>query len=318
MSACTNASEENRRQPAALSAVPALLALLLLVIGASAALSSKEVLRGRQAALASTAAKEVPLYLPSVRHVKLVTLGFDHFVSDILWFDTLNYFGAHYAGDKDYRWLGHMCELVTDLDQQARHVYESCATLLAWVAREPLKSTDLLTKAIAAQPAYWRLRYLRAFNYWYFLNRTDLAEADLKSASTLDGAPPFLASLATRLIVSREDPNAAIAFLEDIIRNTSDATAKKALQGKLRRAKISRDIRMLEGKIAQYETAYSAKVEHLSQLVDAGLLKKIPLDPYKSEYILDQQTGEIKTKSGRKGLEFFSKTYESGLAKSIE
>jgi hypothetical protein len=293
-------------------------ALLLIIVGACGLSWSKTALRTKQLVLADISAKRAPLYLPSVRYVKLVTLGFNHFFSNILWFNTLNYFGAHYDSDKDYRWLGHMCELVTDLDNQARHVYESCATLLSWVAKEPQKSTQLLTKAIEVQPQYWRLRYLRGFNYWYFLGRTDLAEVDLRTASALEGAPSFLASLASRLIVSREDPNTAIAFLQDIIRNTNDKTAKKALKGKLRRAKISRDIKFLEGKIAQYETDHPQKVEHLNQLIEAGLLEKIPLDPYGSDYFFDQQTGEIKSKSGKRGLEFFGKTAESGLAKGIE
>lgn len=292
--------------------------MIIIVVGTVCLNWSRAELRSKKLTHSWNQEAAPPLYLPSVRHVKLVTLGFDHFFGDILWFSTINYFGKHFEQDKDYRWLGHMCELVTSLDPKARHVYEFCATMLSWVSWEAEKSTALLSKAIKAEPSYWRYWYLRGFNYWYFLNRRDLAEKDLTVAATLPGAPPFLASLASRLMVSKDEVTAAISFLKDLIANTQDENARKALEEKLKEAYISRDIRILRGMIAQYENDYGRKATSLKQLVEAKMLKAMPLDPFGAPYFIDQQSGAIKTRSGKKGLEFFGKTSDTGVARHLK
>ena len=250
-----------------------------------------------------------------MRYVKLITLGYDQFASDILWFNTLNYFGKQFEGNKDLHWFGHMCELVSSLDEKARHVYEFCATLLSWVAKEPQKSAELLSKAISAEPDYWRYRYLRGFNYWYFLDRRDLAQKDLSYAAKLKDAPPFLASLASRLMASDDHPRTAIAFLKDLIENTNDRHAKQALKEKLKLAQISYDLHILREKAAEYQAKYGAAPKSFSELVEAKMLRGIPLDPYGRAYRIDRESGEIRSKSGEQGLEFFGKTAKTGLAR---
>ena len=84
---------------------------------------------------------------------------------------------------------------------------------------------------------YWRFYYLRGFTYWYFLERNDLASKDLTYASKLPDAPPFIASIASRLLAAENDPRIAIAFLHDLVKETKDPTARKALSKKLRRLK---------------------------------------------------------------------------------
>ena len=119
---------------------------------------------------------EEPLYLPDARYIRLITLGFDNFVSDILWFQTVNYFGKQYLGGKDYRWLDSMCTLVTTLNANAMHVYDFCGTLLAWMAKDATASNRILTRGIESHPNHWRFRYLRGFNKWYFFERQGFSE----------------------------------------------------------------------------------------------------------------------------------------------
>ncbi|MCB0322052.1 MAG: hypothetical protein KDD69_00725 [Bdellovibrionales bacterium] len=289
-------------------------ALALLIAGTGSMYWSRAALRTDQSARETTASHEAPLYLPDVQYVKLITLGFDRFAADILWFNTLNYFGKHFAGDKDFRWLGHMCDLVTSLDPDAEHVYEFCATLLSWVAKDHETSTRILGKAIATRPEYWRYRYLRGFNYWYFMERFDLAERDFSKAAKLPDAPAFLASLASRLMADRDNPETAIRFLQDLLEHTQDESAKKALRAKLRQAHISRELRVLEEKVKQFTDQTGTRPTRIEQLVEHKLLPGIPLDPYKKPYFIDPATGAIRTSSGKRGLSFFGKTADTGLA----
>jgi len=241
--------------------------------------------------------------------------GLDTFASRILWFNTVNYFGKQYLAGKDYRWLYSMCKLVTRLNENAKHVFEFCRTLLSWMAKEPVRSNEILTEAIEAHPSSWRFRYLRGFNYWYFLYRPDLAKEDFKIASKLPNAPKMLSSPAARLMVSQADPQTAVNFLEDLIQNTEDPNVKEALGEKRKQALISRDKKILEKAVAVFEKRYHRRPEPLSELVEKGVLNRIPREPFGGSYLMDPQTGEIKTSSGKKGLEFIARTSKTGVFK---
>lgn len=255
-----------------------------------------------------------PLYLPKAKYVKLVTLGYNRFASDILWFRTMSYFGHQFQKRASMNWLGEMCRLVTDLNVRAEHVYEFCGTLLSWVAHDAETSNEILTQAIAAYPNRWRFYYLRGFNFWYFLQNDSRAKEDFVAASKFPEAPPFVASLASRLLAAKEDPDVAITFLEELIKTTSNTAARKALTHRLKLAIIAKNTKMLEAAANKFRAEHSEPLVDINQLVGAGLVKSLPKDPFGGEYILDPATAAITTTSKRKGLAFGGRTAKTGLA----
>ena len=72
------------------------------------------------------------LYLPNKEAVEVVSFGYKHFAADLIWFNTINYFGKHYREDKKFTWLKHMCDLTTNLNPNAKHFYEFCGLMLSW------------------------------------------------------------------------------------------------------------------------------------------------------------------------------------------
>jgi tetratricopeptide (TPR) repeat protein len=255
--------------------------------------------------------ERTPLYLPSAEYIKFVTLGFDNFFSDVLWFNTINYFGKQLKGSRDYRWLNQMCDLVTELDPKKKYAFEFCSTMLSWETKDFEASNKILDRGIENNPDYWRLWYLRGFNYWYFFDDRQKAIRDMTRASKCPESPPFVATLAASLIADSEDIKNSIRFLEDMIRNSSDENAKNALIERLNRAYISRDIKYIEEKIREYETAHDEKITDLMKLVSLGV--KIPLDPYGGTYYIDKETGEIKTTSKKEGLKFKGRNKDTGI-----
>ena len=177
-----------------------------------------------------------PIYLPSAEYVKLVTLGFDNAVSDVLWFNTLNYVGKEFKSGKDYKWLYSMCNLVTKLNPKNKHPYEFCATLISWLAKKPRQSNQILTRAIETYPNNWRFYYLRGFNWWYFIENQEKAQRDFLTASKIKDAPVFLSSLSSRLISKNKSPEDAVKFLQSMIENSSDPIAVEALTDKFKQS----------------------------------------------------------------------------------
>lgn len=246
-----------------------------------------------------------PSLLPKLSAVRLVTFGYDRFASDILWFLTVNYFGKSYRERGDFRWLKHYCSLTTTLAPHALDRIEFCATLLAWMARDPAGSSTLLQHGIEKNPDDWRLRYLLSFNHWYFTGDAKGGAEELKQAASLPGAPESLAGIAAKLLASADDPNLAVQYLEETLSRTESSAARSALSIRLRQALLSRDLFQLRQYVTQYENRFAHLPKDLDDLVTAGFLEELPTEPFGGAYTLDPQTGEVRSTSGKKGLSRF-------------
>ncbi len=292
------------------------ISLSLLVILSLLAVKTRGDLR--EFALSGPGTAESPLYLPKASQVRLLTLGFNNLAADIGWFHTVNYFGKELQHTRDYRWLYEMCDLITSLDPKAEHYYEFCSTLLSWIAKNPEESNTILTKGIKANPELWRPRYLRGFNYWYFLEQNDLARQDLQAASLLPNAPTFLASLASRMMVQKNELENAIAFLKDLIQTSKSDSAKRALSDKLKRAYISKNQRTLTHAVAVYRERFGRSPASIGALVADGILQQIPDDGFGGTFVYDPETAEVRNTSGERGLEFKGMTAKTGAFKALE
>lgn len=254
------------------------------------------------------------VYLPAVDKVKLVTLGFNNFVSDIFWFQTLNYFGKEFTSSRDFRWLKTRCDLVTRLDPSKKHAFEFCGSMLSWIAGSPGDGITTLTLAAVHHPEEWRFLYLRGFLYWYFLENNQKAQKDMELAAKKPKAPLFLATLASRLGVASSNPQEAISFLEGLINQSSDPKARLALTEKLHLAVVARDLSILNHFIKQSASgADSCSEVSFARMLEKHLLKSIPLDPFGDAYLIDKTSCTAYSKSAGKGLEFHGKTARTGL-----
>lgn len=170
-------------------------------------------------------------YLPNGENLKALSFGYRNTLADLLWFNAINYFGKHYRGDKNLKWLYHMCDLVATLDPKAHHVYEFCGTMLAWENASPEQAMKILTTGVNNLPNSWYLKYLRGFTALYFLKELEVAREDFISAAKIDGCPPFVARLAASTLSELEDPMIAVGFLDEMIARADDS-AKKSLLDK--------------------------------------------------------------------------------------
>jgi len=172
---------------------------------------------------------EEVLYLPSGKGLNFLSFGYKNSLSNLLWFNTVNYFGKHYRGDRSYEWLGHMCGLVTDLNPQAHHVYEFCSLMLAWEAGAHEEGIALLGKGIERNPDYWRNYYLRGMLKMLFSDQSESIILDFSTAARLPDAPYFLASIAGKKMAELQNTETASEFLINIIENSDSDIVREAL-----------------------------------------------------------------------------------------
>lgn len=182
---------------------------------------------------------EGALYLPKKTALKGISFNYKNVVAHTLWFNTVNYFGKHYKGDKEYRWLNKMCELTSSMNPAMEHVFEFCALMLSWEAKQPKEADVILKSFHEKHPQKWRPLYLRAMNSIIFLNDTKKAREYLVKATRLDNSPAFLARLLSMEIARLENEQTAIAFLKSMLAKASDANQRKSLKAKIKKLKKS-------------------------------------------------------------------------------
>jgi tetratricopeptide (TPR) repeat protein len=249
-----------------------------------------------------TAAMKEVLYLPDGTALEVLSFGYKNALANTLWFNTVSYFGKHYKSDKDYKWLEHMCDLITDLNPRAEHVFSFCSTMLSWEVNHPQPAYDILTKAIKTRPDYWRYYYLRGFVSWYFLEDVESAREDFTHGAELPDAPAFLARLAASKM-SLSDPQAAIRFLTKLIETTEDPNQRASLEDKLRQTQFQLQYDSIEEKIAEYSRTFGTAPSALKELMAKGLLpnkQNAITDPYGGRFFIERETNTLKTTSGRK------------------
>jgi hypothetical protein len=205
-------------------------------------LESERRLQQEQFSLEHLSDQAEVLYLPSGEALDVLSFGYKNIVSNIVWFSTINYFGKHYRGDKDYRWLYHRCSIVLALDRKAIPIYEFCSTMLAWEQNSPVQSIKILDSAIENFPRYWKFYYLRGFTYMFFLKDNVRATEDLIKAAKLPGVHPVIASLAAKKLTEQEfnqkdSKERAREVLKSVLSTTSDPLVQEAIEKRLEKLK---------------------------------------------------------------------------------
>jgi hypothetical protein len=254
------------------------------------------------------------VYLPDAQQLRPLALGYDNVLADLVWFRTIDYFGAHYTGDRAYTWLEAMCDLVTDLDPRAKHVYRFAALILPWEAHDPDAAIRLLEKGTRALPTSWALYYHLGVIEYLFKADYQAAAARLTRAAQQPDAPPFVARFAAILQTQRQGPQTTIAMLEQMRDQATSKATREVIERSLRDAQAAGDIRTLDETVATYRDRTGRLPTSLDELVTAGLLRTVPPDRYGGTYRIDPTTGAVRSSTGRTPLEL----HTSPLARRLQ
>ena len=235
--------------------------------------------------------------LPS-RFTGPMSLEFKGLVSDFLLFKFMTFIGGRVTelndfDDQHWTYVTETLETITDLDPYFWDAYLFAETFLTWDAAKYEAANKLLLKARKYRTDDYRVPYYLGFNYYYFLKDNVNGAKYLMEASKLPGSPYYLASLAARLSAYASRHRIAIVFLKEMIKETKDERAIKEFKLRIKTLEI---LDMLEQKVMEYQEIYKKMPSSLTELETAGLIDKIPEDPYGGEFILMEE-GRVYTTS---------------------
>lgn len=229
---------------------------------------------------------------------RLLTLEYPGMVADLLFLKTISFMGLKIGEHgqptrEEWQRIYEMLQLITELDPRFWDPYLFGEMMLPWQAGMFDEATVLLEKAIKHRPDDYRPYYFLGFNAFYFQKKPGVAAQYLRKAAQYPDAPSYIKGLAGRFSLYGNQTALGIGFLSDLLQNTSDPRIRAYLGKRLEALKR---IFFLEQKVAAYKEKYGTMPASLKDLIDVGLLTKIPRDPYGGQFVL-LKNGRVYTTS---------------------
>jgi tetratricopeptide (TPR) repeat protein len=261
-----------------------------------------------------TAPLQEMLYISSPKLLKRLCLGYDGLLADIYWTRTVQYFGGtHSRGGGTYKLLWPLLNITTKLDPHLVPAYEFGETFLVAKppqgAGDPEKAVELARSGIQNNPDDWRMYYDLAFVYYDQKDYRDAAEAFLRG-SQLPQTHPFLKIMAAQMAQHGGDLSTARMMWSATLQTGQDALIRANAAAHLRAIQVDEDVTALEPLVEKYRDRTGHYPSAFSELVSAGLIKSIPIDPIGHPYTLE--TGGRVIVSVPDDLPFLDKGVPSG------
>ncbi len=161
--------------------------------------------------------EEELLYYPSGFAVRQAALGYETAAADIAWLRGIQYYGEHRLNDQKYDLIGHVMDIVTQLDPAFQEPYVFGAFVMAQEQHQPERGLELLERGIRANPTNWRLAFEAGF--LHYVCRHDYASAArfFTWASRMPGHDPFVDRFAAFANERAGDTGVAILLWKQVL-----------------------------------------------------------------------------------------------------
>jgi len=229
------------------------------------------------------------LYITSPKVLKRLSLGYDGLLADVYWTRAVQYFGSkHYAGARRYDLLAPLLEITTALDPHLIVAYEFGANFLSpeppYGAGMPQRAIDLANFGIRHNPNEWRLYYDLGFIYYIDLKDYAKAADAFARGSQVPNAHSFLKVLAALMAEHAGELETARMLWTTTYQTSRDPNVRANAAAHLRALQVDEDVTNLETLLSHYREKTSHWPEGFSDLVAAGMLPGIPVDPLGHTY----------------------------------
>ncbi len=239
------------------------------------------------------------LYVRSPAALDRLVLGFDALAADVYWIRAIQ----HYGGDRldtsgrvrKYQLLYPLLDIATSLDPYFNIAYRFGAIFLSEAypggAGRPDLAVTLLRKGIAAQPGKWEYYHDIAFvNYWQ-LHDTQAAAEWFRRAAQQPNAPNWLMPVAAAMLTQGADRTSARFIWRQMLAADQEWLRNRAQRG-LQQIDALDQIDQLE-QIVNSVPHRAGEPYSWQEVIRAGRLRGIPLDPSRTPYVIDPGTGRV-------------------------
>lgn len=232
------------------------------------------------------------LLLQSGPLLKKLSLGYDSLLADIYWTRAVQYYGGVVAAHgKNLDLLWPLLDITTTLDPHLIVAYRFGAVFLSEAPPRGLGRADLAVQLVkrgaAANPQEWRLDTDMGFLYYWFLHDYAGATSAYLTAAKIPNSPYWVPIMAARMSEGGDQLGTSQLLWSQIYQTADNPTIKSQALRHLKGLKALQ----VEGEIDQITAEYQKRLGHppasMKDLLDAGMIKRLPLDPDGYPYRLD-------------------------------
>jgi len=239
----------------------------------------------------SGATLEEVLYISSPKLLKRLSLGYSGLLADIYWTRAVQYFGSkHHVGAERYDLLAPLLEITTGLDPHLTVAYEYGSSFLAARppngAGMPQRAVQLEEFGIRNNRDDWKLYYELGFIYYMELKDYKAAAEAFARGSRIPNAHPWLKLLAARMAERAGDVRTAQMMWATTFNSTTDKSIRANAAAHLRALQVDDDVTNLETLVERYRQQTGHLPGSFSDLISAGFLRGVPVDPLGRPYKL--------------------------------
>ncbi|HVO79452.1 MAG TPA: hypothetical protein VMT28_01905 [Terriglobales bacterium] len=231
------------------------------------------------------------LYISSPKVLKRMSLGYDGLLADVYWTRAVQYYGdKHHVGAERYDLLAPLLEITTALDPHLLVAYQYGSNFLSPKppngAGMPRRAIQLEEYGIRHNPNEWKLYYELGFIYYMDLKDYAGAADAFARGSRVPNAHPFLRVLAARMAEHIGDLQTARMMWSTTYDMATEKSIRANAAAHLRALQVDEDVPALEALVARYRERTGHLPTSFADLVTAGMLRGIPIDPLGHPYKL--------------------------------
>lgn len=239
------------------------------------------------------------LYLWSGDDVRRLFPGLELVMADVYWLRTVQYFGGQkaFSTEKRFDLLEPLINITVTLDSRFEIAYRYGATFLSepWPvgAGRPEAGVRLLERGAAANPRSWLIQQNLGFFIYFYLQDSQRAARVLLDAARLPGAPSWLETMAADFLARGGDRETARKLWRRMYDQSEEGQLRKNAGQHLEYMDAEDIVDKLDEKIAQFRARQGRNPGSLAEVVQAGLLPAVPLDPAGVPLVYDASSGHV-------------------------
>jgi tetratricopeptide (TPR) repeat protein len=231
------------------------------------------------------------LFIPSAKAVKRMSLGYRGLLADVYWTRAVQYFGnQHLAGGQEYDMLAPLLDITVTLDPKLKPAYKFGSIFLAQKppqgAGRPDLAVQLAERGIQAYPDDWNFYFNLGFIHYMERHDYIAAAEAFERGSHVPHAHPFLKVLAARMRTQGGDRETARILWQNIYDTNPDKMIQDNARQHLEALQYDQYVEQIEQRVQSATQKLGHAPADWREVVQAGLLRGIPLDPKGRPFVL--------------------------------
>lgn len=230
---------------------------------------------------------------PTSINLKYATIGYNNFISDIMWMDVVQYVGMHYQTDRDFKFLYVLLYSIDNIDPRFSNAITYGAFFLESLANQFDNAQKLLLLGMEKNTDTWEFPFELGFLYYAYKKDYNNAYKYFKIAVEKPGIPPQFRTFLPYVVEKGQTPEAALAVWEYMCSRKSGSIAEGVCDANIKRLYNKIAVEKLNSALKTYKLRYGSYPDKLTGLITSGIINNLPPLSEGAYYVYDPKTGKI-------------------------